>query len=127
MTRLAQNFLHGMQDNTSVWPSPIGSPKLNVKSDSGKWVDKITLNKPNPRKIYPEQPDKLFLNRSNSSSEYEININRYDAATTTDESDIEAAASDNSEPDFSKIKTMAVLGSKSRSAAPRQAKTTLTR
>lgn len=113
-----------MQENTSAWPSPIGSPQLNVKPDSGKWVDKIMLNKPNPRKIYPEQPDKLFLSRSSSSSEYELHINRYDVATTTDESDIEAAASDNSEPDFSKINAVTVLGSKSRSPALRQAKTT---
>lgn len=113
-----------MQENTSAWPSPVGSPPMNVKPDSGKWVDKIMMNKSNPRKMYPEQPDRLFLSRSISSSEYEINMNRYDVATTTDESDRETAASDNSEPDFSKINTVAVLGSKTKSLAPRQAKTT---
>ncbi|KAK1401747.1 kinesin-like protein KIN-14I [Heracleum sosnowskyi] len=112
------------KENTSAWPSPVESPQLKAKPDSGKWVDKIVLNKQNPKKIYPEQPDKLILSRSISSSEYEINVNRYDVATTTDESDIEAAASDNSEPDFSKTKTVAVLGSKIRSPAPRQARTT---
>ncbi|KAL1802249.1 hypothetical protein ACET3Z_030896 [Daucus carota] len=113
-----------LKDNTSAWASPTGSPQSNVKPDSGKWVDRIMVNKPNSRKIYPEQPDKKHIIRSNSSSEYEMSINRYDLATTTDESDIEAAASDNSEPDFAKVTTMTVLGSKNRSPTPRQAKTT---
>lgn len=124
MTRPAQILRYGMQENTSAWSSPIGSPQLNVKPDSGKWVDKIILNKPNPRKIYLEQPDKLSAGKNDSGSENEINNNRYDVATTTDESDIEAAVSDNSEPDFSKVNTVTVPGSISRGPTPRQAKTT---
>lgn len=106
--------------------TPITSPHLNGREGSGKWVDKVMLNKQNsgrkddtptgkqwskvgqspnmspqryPRdaaKVYPEQPVNKGFTNKNDSSDHEMNRTRYEA-TTTDESD--AAASDCSEPD----------------------------
>ncbi|KAK2971892.1 hypothetical protein RJ640_013717 [Escallonia rubra] len=124
----------------------------------GDWVDKIMVNKqngasrrdesplgfweddnrlpemfyykctPDPSNIFPEPPLNKFLANRNSNQEYDVNRNRYEVATT-DDSDLDAATSDCSEPDFlwqlnvPKVSSIPNgLGSKFKRPSPRQAK-----
>ncbi|KAK1583401.1 hypothetical protein Q3G72_023425 [Acer saccharum] len=85
------------------WPT-VGIPVLNRKEEdrvsvSGDWVDK---NYPrNPSKIYLEQTmNSLIPSRRGDSQDYDvIQRSRSEVASTTDDSDHEAATSDCSEPD----------------------------
>ncbi|KAK3036758.1 hypothetical protein RJ639_029723 [Escallonia herrerae] len=124
----------------------------------GDWVDKVMVNKqngasrrdesplgfweddnrlpeifyhkctPDPLNIFPEQPLNKFLANRNGNQEYDVNRNRYEVATT-DDSDLDAATSDCSEPDFlwqlnvPKVSSNPNgLGSKLKRPSPRQAK-----
>lgn len=111
--------------NSPPWP-PVGSPSPDCQKEvgSGYWVDKVMVNKQDgavgdvnpierweedsrpspemfsrsylrvPQKIHPEQPSK------NTAQEFILQRTRSDTAITDDSDDLEAAASDSSEPDL---------------------------